>query len=69
MFALPPKADIAERDWNVRFVPKADIADRRAVSCRAAVGAGLTRPVPFSFWIDRTSSEAFVRHRSLLEAC
>ena len=23
--ALPPKADIAERDRNVRFVPKADI--------------------------------------------
>ena len=22
MSALPPKADIAERDWNVRFVPK-----------------------------------------------
>ena len=31
--------------------------------------AGLTRPVPFSFWIDRTSSGAFVWHRSLLEAC
>jgi len=25
MSALPPKADIAERDWDVRFVPKADI--------------------------------------------
>src|SRR6516164_3157770 len=25
MSALPPKADIAERDWHVRFVPKADI--------------------------------------------
>jgi hypothetical protein len=25
MSALPPKADIAENDWNVRFVPKADI--------------------------------------------
>src|SRR5262245_21031864 len=23
--ALPPKADVAERDWHVRFVPKADI--------------------------------------------
>ena len=29
MSALPPKADIAERDRNVRFVPKAD-------SCTAA---------------------------------
>jgi hypothetical protein len=25
MSALPPKADIAERNWHVRFVPKADI--------------------------------------------
>jgi hypothetical protein len=26
MSALPPKADIAGRQWNVRFVPKADIS-------------------------------------------
>jgi hypothetical protein len=26
MSALPPKADIAERDQTVRFVPEADIA-------------------------------------------
>jgi len=25
MSALPPKADIAENDWHVRFVPEADI--------------------------------------------
>src|SRR5262249_28273345 len=25
MSALPPKADIGSRSWNVRFVPKADI--------------------------------------------
>jgi len=25
MSALPPKADIAESDWHVRFVPKADM--------------------------------------------
>ena len=28
MSALHPKADIAERDWHVRFVPKADILQR-----------------------------------------
>ena len=28
MSALPPKADIAVCDWNVRFVPKADIRAR-----------------------------------------
>jgi len=26
MSALPPKADIAKHCWDVRFVPKADIA-------------------------------------------
>jgi hypothetical protein len=26
MSALPPKADIAERNWDVRFVPKADVS-------------------------------------------
>jgi len=26
MSALPPKADIAERDWHVRFVPKAAVS-------------------------------------------
>ena len=25
MSALPPEADIDRHDWNVRFVPKADI--------------------------------------------
>jgi hypothetical protein len=25
MSALPPKADIAERNWDVRFVPDSDI--------------------------------------------
>jgi len=29
--ALLPKADIAEGDWHIRFVPKADTLKRRAV--------------------------------------
>jgi hypothetical protein len=33
MFALPLKADIAERDWNVCFVPKADIG-RNPLECQ-----------------------------------
>jgi len=28
MSGLPPKADIAEHDRHVRFVPKADIVER-----------------------------------------
>ena len=27
MSALPPKADITKCDWNVRYVPKADIQE------------------------------------------
>jgi hypothetical protein len=34
MSALPPKADIAERDYHVRFVPIAD-------SCTAAINPKL----------------------------
>jgi hypothetical protein len=36
MSALPPKADIAGRQWDVRFVRKAD-------SCTAAINAKLKR--------------------------
>src|SRR5262249_30236158 len=37
MSALPPKADIAERDWHVRFVPKADI-----LRCSKNIGYSIT---------------------------
>jgi len=39
MSALPPKADIADRDHNVRFVPKAGIAHfiRLLVQRRCAI--------------------------------
>src|SRR5215472_5154913 len=62
MSALPPKADIAESDCHVRFVPKADIqiltrihsvnqAQRRrctifAQACRVGSGPPLTRYTP-----------------------
>ena len=32
MSALPPKADIAERDWHVRFVPITDIERKSGLS-------------------------------------
>ena len=41
--ALPPKADIAERDPNVRFVPKADIVQfdfRPAANSAARITVG-----------------------------
>jgi hypothetical protein len=38
MSALPPEADITDRDPHVRFVPKADIA--RAQMVGAMVGWG-----------------------------
>jgi uncharacterized Fe-S cluster protein YjdI len=42
MSALYPKADIAERDWDVRFVPEADIKplekidEHQRLCCRSA---------------------------------
>jgi len=55
MSALPPKADIAERDRHVRFVPKADILhcgrDRRysiTSSVRASNPSGTLRPSAFA---------------------
>jgi hypothetical protein len=47
MSALPPKADIGERNWDVRFVPKADIG----VSFDDFVGTG--RYCPRDFDIKR----------------
>jgi len=58
MSALPPKADIAERDWHVRFVPIADIpqCDNYSISSSLsgkllagrveflAAGSEMTRP-------------------------
>jgi len=49
MSALPPKADIAERDCHVRFVPKADVSrcsNSRAIrSLRRRASAVL--PIPW----------------------
>jgi len=34
MSALPPQADIAERDWDVRFVPNGDITQcSKSIDC------------------------------------
>ena len=52
MSALPPKADITERGWYVRFVPKADILhcsiERRysiTSSARVMSDCGRSRPI------------------------
>jgi hypothetical protein len=47
MSALPPKADIRQHGWDVRFVPKADIAQtvlvfRKLPSCICTAAALLT---------------------------
>ena len=44
MSALPPKADIAERDWHDRFVPKADIVLLDLLVGRATNAGGTDRP-------------------------
>jgi len=45
MSALPPKADIAEIDEHVRFVPKADVTQLLRIG--AAWQRGKTRRVTF----------------------
>jgi hypothetical protein len=44
MSALPPKADIGERSWDVRFVPIADIAHYSITSPARAHGQHKTLP-------------------------
>ena len=41
MSALPPKADIAESDWHVRFVSKADMLESGLPSVMQGAGAGV----------------------------
>jgi hypothetical protein len=45
MSAFPPKADIAERNWDVRFVPIADIGH----SFDHLVGGESNAPSPGNF--------------------
>jgi len=40
MSALPPKADITERGWYVRYVPKADISLKETLIVRGPNGPG-----------------------------
>ena len=42
MSALPPKADIRPRHWEVRFVPKADIAPLHRVCIPEANQGGIS---------------------------
>ena len=62
MSALPPKADITERGWYVRYVPIADIMQRNKKGAQL-VGGNLYRlrvPVkPVSISIDATKTAYF----------
>jgi hypothetical protein len=57
MSALPPKADIAQRDCHVRFVPKADIALQSITSsARASKDWGTDKPSAFAVFKLMASS-------------
>src|SRR5262249_12063453 len=48
MSALPPKADIGTRSWNVRFVPIADIMSCRGRAAQPRrLGGGVIEPRAF----------------------
>jgi hypothetical protein len=50
MSALPSKADIAERHWDVRFVPKADLINCLLQSPRRRWRVSLTGLQVRAFW-------------------
>jgi hypothetical protein len=53
MSALPPKADIAKRAGNVRFVPKADITNMKASqTAKPSVDEARGRDGTISTWSD-----------------
>jgi hypothetical protein len=52
MSALPPKVDIAESDWHVRFVSKADIGPHSIISSARADNVGGTS-MPSAFAVLR----------------
>jgi hypothetical protein len=57
MSALPPKADIAGRQLNVRFVPKGDIAGHSiSSSARITTDCGSVRPNAFAALMPITIS-------------
>ena len=62
MSALPPKADIGTRSWNVRFVPKADMAliylalprlGRATAKSPADLAGHFSVAIPVSLFADR----------------
>jgi hypothetical protein len=59
MSALPPKADIAQRDCHVRFVPIADVVRRSSKGSRgqqptldAALRSGKLGPIEAEYFAD-----------------
>src|SRR5262249_19522267 len=53
MSALPPKADIAERDWHVRFVPIADIRATPSAPGQGKLRVWLYQEIEAVFFKDR----------------
>ena len=63
MSALPPKADIAESDWYVWFVPNSDISRRNNLRCYSITSSAMesspgdmVRPNALAVFILITSS-------------
>jgi hypothetical protein len=55
MSALPPKADIRQRDWDVRFVPLTDIANCISICAYLIRKACLTQAGKETFAIRRAA--------------
>jgi hypothetical protein len=82
MSALPPKADIGERNWDVRFVPKADVGAAYSItssaSCWSCPGTSspsalavlrlMTNGTLIGIWIGRSPGFSPLRMRSMYSA-
>jgi hypothetical protein len=58
MSALLPKADIARRDWDVRFVPEADIGPFVALPAQLGFAPGIgegSKHGRFGFGVNRST--------------
>jgi hypothetical protein len=49
MSALPPKADIAERDYDVRYVPNADVYAIYSITSSARSNNDVATSTPMVF--------------------
>jgi len=65
MSALPPKADIRQREWHVRYVPVADIAHVNAITPHTARSPNLNELLQLCCRVDAAENVNRLREIAL----